>query len=632
MRIFIKVIWSTMLVSSIAAFADVTFTTNTLIDCENTTYENAVITVIGCTLTVDCGHQFEALNLTSGAVLTHSPEQLQGCIINVSTSIYVDASSSINADERGYPAAEGPGAGASCNWNASGAGHGGDGGKSEFCQLVGTSYDEITYPTMPGSGGGTRLNGNVLGGKGGGVIRLAAAESIILNGPISANGGASEEGGGGSGGTIFLTAPELQATRLLSVRGGNALSGGGGGGGRMLVLSRTVNFNVSMDSLFACGGTTLGQPGGAGVIGFVFEDYNTGGLMFVHNCGNVGAITPVSGELPYNLAISYGARVYTATELNLEWNLTVQDNGAIITAPLVPIRVSAREISIQPTGFISADKCGFPADQGPGAGIAAVWEGGGAGHGGIGCCPDLGGRDYGNRIDPSSEFGSGGGSATRFGGSGGEGGGAIRLVAREYFLNQGIISANAGIAGARGGGSGGGIAIYTPILSGDGLIMAIGSYSTFAGGVGAGGRIAMGVCDMDFDSALVEVNPGDLDYLAGYGTIYWGADDMNNNGIHDGCDFAQGTSTDGNQNGIPDELEVEGNATELTIEHDAVMHRTLLRWPLLAGYSHYQIWGGTLGAAPLLIATETLGIFDVTPWLMIANEGEAWSFYVVGLQ
>jgi hypothetical protein len=628
MRFLLSLIFAASLFVGSLAYAEVTFTTNTLIAWDNTDFDGEAIFVVGCTLTVDRIHYFEALHLSDGAVLTHSPEFLEGCFINIAASLHVDASSAINVNERGYPAAEGPGAGASCNWNASGAGHGGEGGRSEFCLLVGMCYDDVSYPTLPGSGGGTRLNGDVLGGKGGGVMRIAAQE-IIAAGPITANGGPSVEGGGGSGGTIFLSAPIMQFSRTVSALGGNALSGGGGGGGRILLLSESTGLQIDYDSLLACGGTTLGQHGGAGVVTVSFSDSDEE-VMFVRNCGNVGAVTVLSGELP-GIVVGNGARLFPPSELFLEETLLIEDLGGIVTVPLVPIRINARNISIQDFGFISADKCGFPANQGPGAGVSAVWEAGGAGHGGIGCCPDLGGSNYGNLFDPSSEFGSGGGSATRYTGNGGEGGGAIRLVARETFFHQGVISANAGIANARGGGSGGGITVYTPLLTGDGVIMAIGSYSTFAGGVGAGGRIAMGVCDFLLDSALVQVNPGDLNHLPGYGTIYWGDGDMNHNGTHDGCDFATGISTDGNQNGIPDELEVEGNATELTIEHDAQMQRTLLRWPLLPAYSHYQIWGSVLGGPPVLIATETLGIFDLGPWLQIANPDDVWSFQVVGV-
>lgn len=611
------------------AIAAVTISSNTLIDCENTTYDSDTVYVVACTLTVDCSHQFEALYLQSGAVLTHSPEQTFGCLINIfNGSLHVDATSSINVDDRGYPAASGPGAGTSANWTACGAGHGGFGGTSEFCQSPGIAYDNLTYPTMPGSGGGTRWNGNVLGGKGGGVVRIAAAFGIYCDGPVSANGGPSVEGGGGSGGSIFLSAPIMHLSRAVTAFGGSALSGGGGGGGRILLYADGMTFQADLDSVLVCGGIGA-QAGGAGVLGLILSATDAGS-MIVRNCDNVGAITPISGDLAYSIAAGLGARINVSPELNLDDSFVLEDNAGVVTTPLVPIRISARQIAINDLGFISADLSGHPHDSGPGAGVSAVWEGGGAGHGGIGCCPNMGGLDYGNRIEPSSEYGSGGGSATRFGGTGGEGGGAIRLVAREYFLNQGVISANAGVGGARGGGSGGGILISAPTVTGDGPITANGSISTFAGGVGAGGRIAIYTCDLQLDSTLIQVQPGDPGHLPGYGTIYYGTEDLNANGSPDGCDFADGTSTDGNQNSVPDELEVEGNATNLTIDYDGIMHRLMLRWPLLAGYANYQVWA-QIGAEPEhLMATVHGGTYDATSLLMLTPDYSVWTFRVIG--
>src|SRR5271157_6067588 len=53
------------------AHAAVTFTTNSLIDISNHSYEGQDIVVQGCTLTVNGTHAFNSISLQTGAVLTH---------------------------------------------------------------------------------------------------------------------------------------------------------------------------------------------------------------------------------------------------------------------------------------------------------------------------------------------------------------------------------------------------------------------------------------------------------------------------------------------------------------------------------------------------------------------------------
>src|SRR5579864_3230195 len=50
--------------------AAVTFTTNTLIDATNLTYDGQDIVIQGCTVTANGHHSFNSLSLNTGAVLT----------------------------------------------------------------------------------------------------------------------------------------------------------------------------------------------------------------------------------------------------------------------------------------------------------------------------------------------------------------------------------------------------------------------------------------------------------------------------------------------------------------------------------------------------------------------------------
>lgn len=230
-----------------------------------------------------------------------------------------------SAVDRGGASGEGPspgcggGPGTLSAQGGSGGGYGGRGG------LPGTDVDDPTTcplcsePTLPacigapgeprgttdgidlilGSGGGAA--GNTLtcaggsGGAGGGAIQLVAAEAIVIDGTLLADGTqpllpdgtlclTRPGGGGGSGGGILLAAPRLdvRSTARISATGGTGgdargndllgtgLPGGGGGGGRIKLFGASTSpfidvFDVSGGS----GGTSGALIGGAGAPGAV---------------------------------------------------------------------------------------------------------------------------------------------------------------------------------------------------------------------------------------------------------------------------------------------------------------------------------------------------------------------------
>jgi hypothetical protein len=112
------------------------------------------------------------------------------------------------------------------------------------------TYGVVDQPFDPGSGGG--VGWGSAGGSGGGVVRIAASNHVVLNGTVSANG-SSTGTSGGSGGAIWITCRTLAATNgTLSANGGNGPDvtfGAGGGGGRIAVdFDTTAQALLNLDA------------------------------------------------------------------------------------------------------------------------------------------------------------------------------------------------------------------------------------------------------------------------------------------------------------------------------------------------------------------------------------------------
>lgn len=90
----------------------------------------------------------------------------------------------------------------------------------------------------------------------------------------------------------------------------------------------------------------------------------------------------------------------------------------------------------------------------------------------------------------------------------------------------GRVDSDGGLSGYLGssGGSGGSVLITTHILEGGGTIAANGgtgsTYSTFLGGSGSGGRIAVYFDDMSSYLGAISAFGGSTDPMGGPGTIY----------------------------------------------------------------------------------------------------------------
>lgn len=153
----------------------------------------------------------------SGAVWTNKPGQTTYAVIS----------------HYGY----GPGAGGPLtgNWSGfSGAWHGGRG--AAYWLLSNTDkliYGDAAHPTTPGSGGelsigygGSVLNGVRRGWSGGGVVRIEAANRVIVDGSILADGGGPNNNGANrdtaaSGGSVWITCRTISGAGTVSAAGGS---------------------------------------------------------------------------------------------------------------------------------------------------------------------------------------------------------------------------------------------------------------------------------------------------------------------------------------------------------------------------------------------------------------------------
>jgi hypothetical protein len=414
----------------------------------------------------------------------------------------VQAGAGIIADLTGYAAGQGPGEGRSYQVGSSnycsGAGHGGYGGGSFGGYAGGGAvYDSITQPSQAGSGGGI-IQGGSIGGAGGGVIRLTVTGALELDGVISANGGngIGFGGGGGSGGSIWLAVGALAGGGSIAASGGNgADSLGGGGGGGMIYIP--CNYNGFAGTISAAGGTGA-NAGGAGQV--LIQVSGQTGQLILDNGGQSGSTTPlnvagVNVTLEGGAIAALGNSALTLGSVLIESNAWIQITNGVAN-------LSFSSATIQPGGGIIADRAGYGAGTGPGAGhyyeqSITNYPCTGAGHGGyganvLGVSQASGGTPYDSTTLPT-QMGSGGGSESLYA-VGGAGGGGLEITVTGVLENDGLISANGGngygLGG--GGGAGGSIQLKAATLSGGGAILANGGNGVAStGGGGAGGCIAV---------------------------------------------------------------------------------------------------------------------------------------------
>lgn len=403
----------------------------------------------------------------------------------------------IHADGQGYGGGTGPGRSLATGVGAS---HGGQGG-----WMLNPAYEPqpvygvMTGPTTLGSGG----NG---GSPGGGAIRLEIAETLVINGRLSADGQVSgANNGGGAGGSLWIRAPTLEGQGRISASGapGISTSHGGGGGGRIDVSETTNNFTGEIRIWGGHGTLKSHVRGKTGTLALPLSNGTAWTILsfVVTNIAFWGGETPLS-----NVFVQTGGTLCLDAQSN-RWThifdtLTLDAGTPAVTTRVVclgdhtainaesggsstnrhgcGVTLIANVVTIPPWGELTADGYGFRDLSGPGTGggqhNAGSYGGRGGRVSGTGVC-------YGSFSMPTA-LGSGGGS------SGSVGGGAIRVIAA-VITNNGVITASGDEAvWNHAAGSGGSLWLECGMLAGTGLVRAVGGYARNSR-PGGGGRIAL---------------------------------------------------------------------------------------------------------------------------------------------
>lgn len=575
----------------------VLITSSTAIAADNAAYEGALLVVQGCTVTIEGDHGFVGLTVVSnglvefagtnlavgalelsdtsrftlagGAVLEATNEvrlsdastfvvlgkntgaQVDGAWQGAggqirAASLMIAAGARLTADEQGYGAGAGPGAGLAVD---SGAGHGGRGG--ERGAPGGGSYGSASEPADLGSGGvGSSMWGSwTSGGLGGGAIRVIVDGTLTLDGVISANGGDAilhamqaccTWGSGGAGGSLLIQAGSLRGGGLLQANGGRAaqegVSGAGGGGGRIAVYCGNADEVIGLGLASVQGGQGVGTAAQTGTVSFWDTRLGLGryglllpGTRFDWPAGQTLRLESFRARQAAEITCGEDAQVRVAADCRLESGATIllggggvvsvggtftlsDTNSALIvggrnTDAMVDGAwagagglIEAGSLTVASGARISADGRGYAQGAGPGAGGDS---GVGGGHGGMGggANGSNGGATYGSAGEPAQP-GSGGRGSSRWGtwAYGGNGGGVVRIKIADELVLDGVITADgatavfvsAGDCCASGsGGAGGSVWIEAGVLRGSGSVHANGGQGVAGGADGGGGRLAI---------------------------------------------------------------------------------------------------------------------------------------------
>ncbi len=166
----------------------------------------------------------------------HSHETDGGSALLALNSLTVGANGHINADRSGFGPGQGLGKGFGGD-RGGGGGYGGQGCRGGY-SLGGITNGSAVFPDIPGSGGALFSAVHTHYGHGGGLVRIEAAGSVVLDGLMSANGtpASGSVAGGAGGGINILCGTFAGGAGSLTANGlGGGTWGGGGGGGRITV-------------------------------------------------------------------------------------------------------------------------------------------------------------------------------------------------------------------------------------------------------------------------------------------------------------------------------------------------------------------------------------------------------------
>lgn len=225
-----------------------------------------------------------------------------GVTLNVE-NLTIDSGGLITANEKGYPAMQGPGGG--CWWCNYGASHGGLGGNADVSKI----NDDLYNPVLLGSGG-SEVDYGGYGGKGGGAIHLNVTDTITVNGTIRTNGGNApdqfRDGSGGAGGTITIDTDVVAGSGLIQANGGrheNNTNNAGGSGGRIAVYYTSGSFPFEDPAHFQAQGGYGSQYGGPGTMYVEQNGVNipNQGKLYLTNSANGASAGLLEGDYTFEL-------------------------------------------------------------------------------------------------------------------------------------------------------------------------------------------------------------------------------------------------------------------------------------------------------------------------------------------
>ena len=458
------------------------------------------------TATLEAGeYQFQNLRLASGAVLRIESDLQEGTgVVLHADNVHIETGAHLSADATGYNGApDGPGT--PDNYRR-GASHGSTLRSSEIVPWYGSAL----WPRTLGS--------NSSGGPGGGAIEVVA-DTIVVDGTVSADGARTA-----SGGSVLLHTTNLRGSGAIQAEGGSyrisAVPLGPGTGGRVALHADNYSFTGSVSvrggrrggSIFPGVGIRYAESGTAVWYAPATNQLTTLGryrlqandaphqyhtLIHASNTLSVDAGVEVSATTLE--VFGTGVMQFATNTLLHADEVTVADNGSLILSetqltPLqvlrltdtavmqgqgpYPLDIEVARLEVDTGAHLSLDGAGYnvhdvvPYDT-------SAHNRVGASHGGRGW-GNTATSTYGDAAAPTT-LGTGGGLGRR-------GGGALKLTADIIYL-EGTISAN-----GESNSSGGSILVTVAQLFGSGRVTADGGlFGTTAVpySPGAGGRIAV---------------------------------------------------------------------------------------------------------------------------------------------
>ena len=295
--------------------------------------------------------------------------------------------------------------------------------------------------------------------------------------------------------------------------------------------------------------------------------FSVGGNLTVLGSNTVSVGTPgmkaaatltVGGDLTLSNNVSFkvyagptnGAVLYDGSWVFVRGDVLIADNTWVYphsnpTNGISPAAFRMRNLTILTDAGFNANGAGYGGYTGYGfgpgySGLGNISMPLGASYGGLG--GQAASFDASGTVAPTNgsvkmPTGPGSGAAGYDPAPGGSGGGLVRIEASRQMTINGTITANGVTPGGTyvGGGSGGAIYLRCETLAGDNAILsanggnAVGQVSSYSGGAGGGGRIAVWAVNVPVSTNTwsVSVNGGagtpGYGFTAGaVGTIYWG--------------------------------------------------------------------------------------------------------------